>query len=233
MAFQVSPGVLVQERDLTNVIPAVATTIGAVAGQFSQGPMDEVTSISSEKELVETFGKPDSTTFEYFFSAASFLQYSSSLRVVRAANSGSLNAVVSGTALQIKNTDHYQNGDGSTGPYNDGSANVGEWAARTAGAWGNSLQVSVCPSATAYEETNKTTTNDSSISIGDTTLTLTSGTDFNVGDIINFGETGGHEYRITAVSSNDITFVRHPSGCLLYTSPSPRDVEESRMPSSA
>ena len=62
------------------------------------------------------------------------------------------------------------------------------------------------------EETNKTTTNDSSISIGDTTLTLTSGTDFNVGDIINFGETGGHEYRITAVSSNDITFVRHPSG---------------------
>ena len=25
----------------------------------------------------------------------------------------------------------------------------------------------------------------------------------------------------------------HPNGCLLYTSPSPRDVEESRMPSSA
>ena len=25
----------------------------------------------------------------------------------------------------------------------------------------------------------------------------------------------------------------HPSDCLLYTSPSPRDVEESRMPSSA
>ena len=212
MAFQVSPGVLVKEKDLTNVIPAAATTIGAIAGQFSQGPMDEVTSISSEKELVETFGKPNSTTFEYFFAAASFLQYSSSLRVVRAANSGSVNAVVSGTALQIKNTDHYSNGDGSTGPYNDGSANVGEWAARTAGAWGNSLQVSVCPSATAYEETNKTTTNDSSIAIGDTTLTLTSGTGFNVGDIINFGETGGHEYRITAVSSNDITFVRHPSG---------------------
>jgi hypothetical protein len=212
MAFQVSPGVLVKEKDLTNVIPAVATTIGAMAGQFSQGPMDEVTSISSEKELVETFGKPDSTTFEYFFAAASFLQYSSSLRVVRAANSGSVNAVVSGTALQIKNTDHYQNGDGSTGPYNTGSANVGEWAARTAGAWGNSLQVSVCPSATAYEMAAKTTTNDSSTAVGDTTITLTSGTDFAVGDIVNFGEAGGHEYRVTAVSTNDLTFVRHPSG---------------------
>jgi len=212
MAFQVSPGVLVKEKDLTNVIPAVATTIGAMAGQFSQGPMDEVTSISSEKELVETFGKPDSTTFEYFFAAASFLQYSSSLRVVRAANSGSVNAVVSGTALQIKNTDHYQNGDGTTGPYNTGSANVGEWAARTAGAWGNSLQVSVCPSATAYEMAAKTTTNDSSTAVGDTTITLTSGTDFAVGDIVNFGEAGGHEYRVTAVSTNDLTFVRHPSG---------------------
>ena len=212
MAFQVSPGVLVKEKDLTNVIPAIATTIGAVAGQFSQGPMEEVTTISSEKELVETFGKPDSNTFEYFFSAASFLQYSSSLRVVRAANSGSVNAVVSGTALQIKNTDHYQNGDGSTGPYADGSANVGEWAARTAGAWGNNLKVSVCPSATAYEAVNKTTTNDASTAVGDTTIVLTSGTDFNVGDIVNFGESGGHEYRITGVSSNTLTFVRHPSG---------------------
>ena len=212
MAFQVSPGVLVQERDLTNVIPAVATTIGAVAGQFNQGPMDEVTSISSEKELVETFGKPDSTNFEYWFSAASFLQYSSSLRVVRAANTSSVNAVVSGSALRIKNTDHYQNGDGTTGPYNDGSANVGEWAARTAGAWGNNLKVSVCPSATAYEAVNKTTTNDASTAVGDTTIVLTSGTDFLVGDIVNFGESGGHEYRVTGVSTNTLTFVRHPSG---------------------
>ena len=91
------------------------------------------------------------------FSAASFLQYSSSLRVVRAANTSSVNAVVSGSALRIKNTDHYQNGDGTTGPYSNGSANVGEWAARTAGAWGNNLKVSVCPSATAYEAVNKTT----------------------------------------------------------------------------
>lgn len=212
MAFQVSPGVLVQERDLTNVIPAVATTIGAVAGQFNQGPMDEVTSISSEKELVETFGKPDSTNFEFWFSAASFLQYSSSLRVVRAANTSSVNSCVSGTALRIKNTDHYQNGDGTTGPYNNGSANVGEWAARTAGAWGNNLKVSVCPSATAYEAVNKTTTNDASTAVGDTTIVLTSGTDFLVGDIVNFGESGGHEYRVTAVNTHTLTFVRHPSG---------------------
>ena len=86
MAFQVSPGVLVQERDLTNIIPAVSTSIGAVAGSFQKGPVDEVVSISSEQELVDTFGEPDSTNFEHFFTAASFLQYSNALRVVRAQN---------------------------------------------------------------------------------------------------------------------------------------------------
>ena len=29
---------------------------------------------------------------------------------------------------------------------------------------------------------------------------------------MNFGESAGHEYRVTAVSSNDLTIVRHPSG---------------------
>ena len=75
MAFQVSPGVLVREKDLTNVVPAVATSIGAFAGDFTQGPLDEITTVSSENQLVEIFGKPNSTTFESFFSAASFLQY--------------------------------------------------------------------------------------------------------------------------------------------------------------
>jgi len=204
MAFQVSPGVLVQEKDLTNVIPAVATTIGAIAGQFAQGPIDEVVSIASEKELVETFGKPDSNTFEYFFSAASFLQYSSSLRVVRANNTGAFNATSGGGgATLIKN-----NSD-----YDDGFTADGLWAARTAGAWGNNIKVSICPNtASAYENTSATTVDDTSTAVGDTTITVDDGSALNVGDIINFGEAGGYEYRITAIATNDVTFVRHPSG---------------------
>jgi phage tail sheath protein FI len=206
MAFQVSPGVLVQEKDLTNVIPAVATSIGAIAGEFSQGPVDEVVSISSEKDLVETFGKPNSSTFEYFFSAASFLQYSSSLKVVRATNTGLLNATANGSGLLVKNTTHYQDN------YAGGAASVGLWAARSGGTWGNNLKISVCPSSTVYEETAKTTTQDTDSAVGDTSIVVQSTTGFNVGDIINFAETGGYEYRITAINGQTITFVRHPSG---------------------
>ena len=217
MAFQVSPGVLVQEKDLTRIIPAVSTSIGAVAGQFNKGPLDEVVAISSEQELVDTFGKPDSTTFEYFFTAANFLQYSNSLRVVRASNTGSTNANSSGSSVQVKNVDDYESN------YEDGSGVVGTFAARTAGAWGNNLLVSTCPSAAAYEQTTAgasiSSVDQADVAIGDTTIDVDDGTDFNVGDIVAFSTTAatadfddGEEYRITNISTNDLTIVQHPRG---------------------
>jgi len=206
MAFQVSPGVVVQEKDLTNVIPAVATSIAAIAGDFTKGPVDEIVSISSEKDLVETFGKPDSDNYEYFFSAANFLQYGNALRVVRATGTGLLNATANGSGLLVKNTTDYQDN------YADGSGTVGNWAARTAGAWGNNIKVSVCPSSTVYEETNKTTIATTDAAVGDTTIDVSSATGLSVGDIVNFGETGGYEYRITNIASTTLTIVRHPSG---------------------
>ena len=212
MAFQVSPGVLVQERDLTRIIPAVSTSVGAFAGEFRKGPLDEIITLSSEQELVETFGKPDSNNFEDFFSAANFLQYSNALRVVRAQNSSVANAVASGSAFVIKNETDYINN------FATGQGSVGEWAARTAGAWGNNLLVSICPSAAAYETTVVTTLGVAAVA-GATSLTVTSGTNIAVGDIINFSTTAstsdyndGHEYRVTAKSTNVITIVRHPSG---------------------
>ena len=212
MAFQVSPGVLVQERDLTRIIPAVSTSVGAFAGEFRKGPLDEIITLSSEQELVETFGKPDSNNFEDFFSAANFLQYSNALRVVRAQNSSVANAVASGSSFVIKNETDYINN------FATGQGSVGEWAARTAGAWGNNLLVSICPSAAAYETTVVTTLGVAAVA-GATSVTVTSGTNIAVGDIINFSTTAstsdyndGHEYRVTAKSTNVITIVRHPSG---------------------
>ena len=204
MAFQVSPGVQIQEKDLTNIIPAVSTTVGAFAGEFREGPLDEIVTLGSEQELVETFGKPDANNYEFYFSAANFLQYGNALRVVRATQTSQLNSTADGTGLQIKNTGHYSDN------YADGSASKGLWASRTAGSWGNNLKVSICPDSTVYEELAKTTIASSNLSVGDTSLDLASATGFTVGDIINFGETGGYEYRITAISSVTITFVRHP-----------------------
>ena len=103
MGFLVSPGVQVNEVDLTNVVPAVATSIGAICGPFQKGPVSSITDISSEEQLVKVFGKPNSNNFEFFFTAANFLQYSDSLKVVRA-ESAVTNAVASGSSVLIRDT---------------------------------------------------------------------------------------------------------------------------------
>ena len=218
MAFLVSPGVQVKEVDLTNVVPAVATSIGAIAGAFEKGPVSTVTTITSEEDLINNFGKPNSSNFENWYSAANFLQYTNSLRVVRA-ESGITNAVASGSSILIRDTDHYQ------GSFAAGEASVGEWAARTAGTHGNSLAVSICASATAYEEmltgSNLTVGEDA---VGATSIAVddidASGDEIHVGDIISFftdsagttpvtGE-DGKQYEVTAIntSSNVATIKR-------------------------
>ena len=136
MGFLVSPGVHVREIDLTNIIPAIQTNIAAFAGPFERGPVSSVTAISSEAELAQVFGEPNEDNFEYWFTAANFLQYSNALRLVRM-ESGILNAC-SELGLLIRDNDHYK------GSYRDGQGSVGPWAARTAGDWGNSLKVSIC-----------------------------------------------------------------------------------------
>ena len=214
MPFQLSPGVLVKEVDLTNVVPAVATSIGAVAGAFQKGPVGEITAIGSEQELVKVFGKPNGSNFETWFTAANFLQYGNALRVVRA-QSAILNATSGGSGLLIKDTTDYLNN------YSAGQGSSGEWGARTAGTHGNSLGVSMCTNATGYEQnlgsSNQTVGEDA---IGATVIKVDAGTAFNVGDLISFSTADassdasafahisgdeGNEYEITAINTHDLT----------------------------
>ena len=225
MPFQLSPGVLVKEVDLTNVVPAVATSIGAVAGAFQKGPVGEITAISSEQELLKVFGKPNGSNFETWFTAANFLQYGNALRVVRA-QSAILNATSGGSGLLIKDTTDYLNN------YSAGQGSSGEWGARTAGTHGNSLGVSLCSNATAYEQnfagnagTLGVTTG--TPAVGATTVGVDNGggsagaggAAFNVGDIVHFQEADGQEYEVTAISTDNLTIKQldNPNGGGLKT----------------
>ena len=206
MGFQVSPGVEVKEVDLTNIVPAVSTTIGAVCGPFEKGPVSEITSISSEKQLVEVFGKPNANNFEYFFTAANFLQYSNSLRVVRT-ESALKNASSGGSGILIRNTLHYQES------FADGQGTHGTWSARTAGIHANGIKIDICDKNNFSEMSNKRV-NDGSASAAEATITMDAfdAADFAVGEVIEFySDAGGtvfatgHEaqkYEITAVDTS-------------------------------
>jgi hypothetical protein len=136
---QLSPGVLTTETNLTTVVPSVLTTAGAYAGAFNWGPGKSITTVDSERTLVDIFNQPDSNTASSFWTAASFLAYGNNLQIVRAVNSGTLNAVDAGTAAQVVNKETFQ-----YSLLNSGNANgYGAFMARYPGALGNSLTVSV------------------------------------------------------------------------------------------
>ena len=200
MSFLVSPGVNVREIDLTNVVPAVATSIGAIAGAFQKGPVSSVTTITSEEQLVQTFGKPQTSSnqFETFFSAANFLQYGDNLKVVRV-ESGLLNAGAN-SGILIRDDDHYQTA------FQDGQGSHGEWAARTAGTHGNGIGVDICASNRAFTQ-HLGTLNlvNGAGAVGDQTITVDNQDETDatiaVGDIISFQTNNS----VTALANGAIT----------------------------
>lgn len=226
MPFQLSPGVLITEKDFSSIVPAVSSSAGAFAGVFQWGPINDPVTISSENNLAQRFGLPTDANAQSFFTAANFLSYTNNLLVVRTDTTDAKNAVarmsgfvsvidiidggdsytvapavtfsapqdVSGTlatghavlgglagdevvqividnpgtgyitapsvtiapsigvqaeasaeisvgGVKIKNFDDY------TANYLNGNGTFGEWAAKYAGALGNSLKVSMADSA--------------------------------------------------------------------------------------
>jgi len=138
---QLSPGVLVREVDLTvGRADNVLDNIGAIAGPFEIGPVEEVTNIATEQDLINVFGEPKTADaqYEYWMSASSYLSYGGVLKVIRAddddlktANAG---VGIASTSLKIKNYDDY---------VNNASATSVNWlyAAKNPGSWANNLKV--------------------------------------------------------------------------------------------
>ena len=210
MAFQLSPGVNVSEIDLTTIVPSVATSIGAIAGQFAWGPVGEVITVSDEVRLVDRFGKPDSVNYEYWFSAANFLAYSNNLKVVRAANTTTtLNASANGTGVLIKNNDDYEEN------YSNSNTSLGIVTAKWAGDLGNSLRISICASSAAFSSnlTVTDTLRSNAVASGETTININgsanAAANLQSGDLISVD--GGTSYiRVASVNATAIIVASAP-----------------------
>mgnify|MGYP001158242869 CR=1 FL=1 len=130
MASQVSPGVVIRERDLSNaVVVGSSALVGAIASSFRKGPVGKITKIGSERELIDTFGAPAEANAGDWLVASEFLRYGGQLAVVRAAT-GVLNATESGTGVLVGTKEAF-----------DAGVTSEKFAARDAGADGNNLMV--------------------------------------------------------------------------------------------
>ena len=144
---QLSPGVVVREVDLTvGRADNVLANIGAIAGPFKIGPVEEAIDITTEQELINTFGKPLSTDrqYEYWMSASSFLSYGGVLKVARvdgaSLNNANAGAPIGGVGLASTNSIKIKNYDDYQGSYTD-ITSAWTWAAKDPGTWANNLKV--------------------------------------------------------------------------------------------
>lgn len=139
MASQVSPGVVIRERDFSNAVVVGASAIrGAIASSFRTGPVGKIVNIGSERELINVFGTPSEANAGDWLVASEFLRYGGQLAVVRAA-SAIVNATESGSGVLIGDKDAF-----------DAGVTSEKFAARYAGTEGNNLSVVVVDRGADY-----------------------------------------------------------------------------------
>ncbi len=143
---QLSPGVLIREVDLTvGRAENVLDNIGAIAGPFAIGPVDEPITIENEAQLINTFGRPLSTDgqYEYWMAADSFLSYGGILKVVRTdgdnLNNANAGVGMASTTIKITNQDDYEENHKSDTSFS--------WATKNPGSWADDLKVCVIDDA--------------------------------------------------------------------------------------
>ena len=145
-----SPAVVVKEIDLTGGVPNVQSTTGAIVINSRWGTVEERVKLSSEAELVEKFGSPDSATTFSFHHANFFLKYSNALQTVRVIDGVAKNAVsttgqtAAATSAGLP-TEVVKNETSFNAQLSALDSDLHTFVAKYPGALGNSLQVSLCP----------------------------------------------------------------------------------------
>lgn len=80
-----SPGVYTNEYDESQLAVTPSTSTGVIVGEFIEGPVGERTLITSESQLIATFGKPDVSLGYACHSALAYLGEGDQLYVTRVA----------------------------------------------------------------------------------------------------------------------------------------------------
>jgi phage tail sheath protein FI len=141
MAFYVSPGVYVIEKDISNIVPAISTTIGALVGYSHKGALD-VQLITNRQQFVQEYGEPVPGNY-FHYSALAFLEHGSQLYCRRVVNSplyGGMH-VVKSDSNEVNMA--FDIGQATLAFYNQSGFDdeVFSVMAKDPGAWNNNIQV--------------------------------------------------------------------------------------------
>jgi phage tail sheath protein FI len=213
---QLSPGVNVTEIDLSAIVPSVATTTGAFAGNFEWGPANQVVTISSENELVQTFGKPsatDSARAIDFYCALNFLSYGANLRIVRyvppptGANKETNANKLGSDGLLVRNREDWET---QTSLNTNSTQKI---VAKYPGILGNSIKIVIMD-----QEPTQGLTLSGAAAYGSTVLNFGSTFNGEIGDSIIFGAAGQYQqFTVDGFSGSNAVKIVPPVGFTIPT----------------
>lgn len=122
MANYVSPGVYTVEKDISDYAPSINTSIVGIVGFASKGPTNKPTLITSQSNLIRTFGEPsEAIDGQGVEGALEILEQTNSMYYVRAASDDAADAsatmsIGSCPAILVSGSDTYTNGWGVLSP---------------------------------------------------------------------------------------------------------------------
>lgn len=87
MPNNLSPNVNIRERDVSQVIPSVTSSIGAMVMHTVKGPVNTVVALTDPSDLEKVFGRPNDVNYTHWFTAETFLKQSDQLLAVRVEDS--------------------------------------------------------------------------------------------------------------------------------------------------
>lgn len=196
-SLSLSPDVIVKETDLTGIVPQVATTGGGFVGDFLWGPVLEVTQVQNGADLATKFAPPGANNYESWFTASNFLDYGNNLQLVRVIDDSARNASANSGVI-IRNSSDYE----ANAYQGQLSTNAGPFTARFPGSRGNSIKISLCPSANAFSNTLSATAN---VVQGNNSIIFSANVQptLSVGDFLIIGS--NPPLQVTAIANTNVT----------------------------
>lgn len=207
MAFQISPGINITEIDRTGVVnQIVSQTTAAYVGKYKWGPVNEITTVLTENELIAGFGYPTEANYLDFFSASNYLGYGAPLQLIRCGSTASKVATRDGAGFSgpaIWNDEKWE----TLTNYGITAATgvTGVLCAKYVGDYGNSLKVSFSDAVEKAITWTAGATLTWTGQVGDIEVGSTVADKTAVGDIIRFGDSR-YQYPVTAVDANSVSF---------------------------
>jgi hypothetical protein len=102
MSIYLSAGVYVNEKDISDIVPRIASASAAIVGYSVKGSIDDIILVTDDQQFIDEYGEPDSASSHCFhYSALAYLKKGNALyclRVVNGAKYGGVDIMKEGSA---------------------------------------------------------------------------------------------------------------------------------------